>query len=102
MKRECKTPADRLQYAKDYYQLNKEKIHDRYVEAKLSKMLRRSDMVMYREWLYKLQERLKAEDLHGWLLWALELTRDKIIEEMEKLDGKEYRQTHKNNRTPDI
>lgn len=89
-----------------YYWANRELIKQKYREqadvANASKKVRRADLVMLREWSQKLTERLKNEDLTGWLRWAIELTREKINDKIDELNGKECRTTDKENRTPGI
>ena len=93
---------ERREYGRAYYWANRERIHQKYREqadvANASKKIRRADLVMLQEWSRKLQDRLKNEDLNGWLRWAIELTRDKINDKIDELNGK----TDKNDRTPGI
>ena len=93
---------ERLEYGRQYYWANRERIHQKYREqadvANKSKKIRRADLVMLTEWSKKLQDRLKDEDLNGWLRWAIELTRDKINDKIDELNGK----TDKNDRTPGV
>lgn len=93
---------ERLEYGRAYYWANRELIHQKYREqadvANKSKKIRRADLVMLTEWSRKLQNRLKDEDLTGWLRWAIELTRDKINDKIDELNGK----TDKNDRTPGV
>ena len=89
---------DRLEYGRQYYWANRERIHQKYREqadiANESKKVRRADLVMLREWREKLQDRLKDEDLNGWLRWAIELTRSKINDKIDDINGsKEHRKT---------
>ena len=89
-----------------YYWANRERIHQKYREqadvANKSKKVRRADLVMLTEWREKLQNRLKDENLNGWLRWAIELTRDKINDKIDELNGKECRTVNPENRTPGI
>jgi hypothetical protein len=89
---------DRREYGRQYYWANREIIRQRYREqadvANKTKKIRRADLVMLQEWSNKLTERLKSEDLGGWLRWALELTRSKIIDKINDINGgKEHRKT---------
>lgn len=97
---------DRREYGRQYYLANREMIRQRYREqadvANKSKKVRRADMVMLQEWSNKLTERLKSENLNGWLLWAIELTREKINDKIDELNGKECRTADKEDRTPGI
>lgn len=81
---------ERREYGRQYYWKNRDVIRQKYRQqadvANESRKLRRGDLVMYTEWLEKVEKRLKEQDLEGWLILALELTIDKITEEMEKLD----------------
>ena len=90
---------ERLRKGREYYWANRELIHQKYREqadvANASKKIRRADLVMLTEWSKKLQDRLKDEDLSGWLLWAIELTRDKINDKIDGINGcKEHRKTN--------
>lgn len=93
---------ERLEYGRAYYWANRERIHQKYREqadvANASRKIRRADLVMLKEWSEKLQKRLKDEDLTGWLRWAIELTREKINDKIDDLNGK----TDKNDRKPGI
>ena len=93
---------ERREYGRQYYWKNIDTIKQKYREqadvANASKKIRRADLVMLREWREKLQDRLKHEDLNGWLRWAIELTIDKINDKIDELNGK----TDKNDRTPGI
>lgn len=93
---------DRREYGRQYYWANREIIRQRYREqadvANASKKIRRADLVMLNEWSRKLAERLKDEDLSDWLRWALELTRSKINNKIDEINGK----TDKDDRTPNI
>lgn len=95
-----------LERGRAYYWANRERIHQKYREqadvANASKKIRRADLVMLTEWSKKLQDRLKDENLTGWLRWAIELTRDKINDKIDELNGKECRTADKENRTPGI
>lgn len=86
---------DRREYGRQYYWANRELIHQKYREqadvANKSKRIRRADLVMLTEWSKKLQNRLKDEDINGWLRWAIELTREKINDKINELNGKECR-----------
>ena len=97
---------DRREYGRQYYWKNVETIKQKYREqadvANASKKIRRADLVMLQEWSRKLQDRLKDEDLNGWLRWAIELTRDKINDKIDELNGKECRTADKDDRTPGV
>lgn len=91
-----------LERGRAYYWANRERIQQKYREqadvANKSKKVRRADLVMLQEWSKKLTERLKDEDLSGWLLWAIKLTIEKINDKIDELNGK----TDKDDRTPNI
>lgn len=89
---------DRREYGRTYYWTNREVIRQKYREqadvANVSKKVRRADLVMLTEWLRKLQDRLQDQELDGWLRWALELTRSKINDKINDINGgKEHRKT---------
>lgn len=83
---------ERLEYGRQYYWANRELIKQKYREqadiANVSKKVRRADLVMLTEWSEKLQNRLKDEDLNGWLLWAIKLTIDKINDKIDDINGR--------------
>lgn len=83
---------ERLEYGRQYYWKNRDVIRQKYRQqadvANESRKLRRGDLVMYTEWLEKVEKRLKEQDLEGWLRWSLELTRDEIIKKIEELNGR--------------
>lgn len=97
---------ERREYGRAYYWRNVDTIKQKYREqadvANASKRIRRADLVMLTEWSKKLQDRLKDEDINGWLRWAIELTREKINDKIDELNGKECRTADKENRTPGI
>lgn len=97
---------DRREYGRQYYWKNIDTIKQKYREqadvANKSKKVRRADLVMLQEWSKKLTERLKSEDLGGWLRWAIELTREKINDKIDELNGKECRTADKEDRTPGV
>lgn len=88
-----------LERGRAYYWANRERIQQKYREqadvANKSKKVRRADLVMLQEWSNKLTERLKSEDIAGWLRWAIELTREKISDKIDNINngGKEHRKT---------
>lgn len=89
----------RLEYGRAYYWKNIDIIKQKYREqadvANASKRIRRADLVMLQEWSNKLTERLKSEDLTGWLRWAIELTRSKINDKIDDINGdKKHRKTN--------
>lgn len=91
---------DRREYGRQYYWANREMIRQRYREqaniANESKKVRRAYLVMLTEWSEKLQERLKSEDISGWLLWAIKLTITKINDKIDNINNgsKERRTTN--------
>lgn len=93
---------ERREYGRQYYWQNRELIKQKYREqadvANASRKIRRADLIMLQEWSKKLHNRLEDEELSGWLRWAIELTRDKINDKIDELNGK----TDKNDRTPGI
>ena len=89
---------DRREYGRAYYWKNVDTIKQKYRQqadvANASKKIRRADLVMLTEWLRKLQDRLQDQELDGWLRWALELTRSKINDKINDINGgKEHRKT---------
>lgn len=97
---------DRREYGRAYYWKNIDTIKQKYREqadvANKSKKVRRADLVMLTDWLRKLQDRLTDQELDGWLRWALELTRSKIIDKIDELNGKEYRTVNPDDRSPNV
>ena len=96
-----------LERGRAYYWANRERIHQKYRQqadiANASKKIRRADLVMLTEWSKKLQNRLKDEDISGWLLWAIKLTITKINDKIDELNGgKECRTVNPEDRTPGI
>ena len=93
---------ERREYGRAYYWKNVDTIKQKYREqanvANASKRIRRADLVMLTEWSRKLQDRLKDEELSGWLLWSIKLTITKINEKIDELNGK----VDKNDRTPGV
>ena len=89
-----------LERGRAYYWASRERIQQKYREqadvANVSKKVRRADLVMLTEWSKKLTERLKDEDLTGWLRWAIELTRSKINDKINDINNgsKERRTTN--------
>lgn len=97
---------ERREYGRTYYWTNREVIRQKYREqadvANVSKKVRRADLVMLTEWLRKLQDRLKDQELDGWLRWALELTRSKINDKIDELNGKECRTVNQEDWQPGV
>ena len=98
---------ERLERGRQYYWANRELIKQKYREqadvANESKKVRRADLVMLKEWSEKLQERLKDEDLNGWLLWAIKLTITKINDKIDDINGgKEHRKIDEKDWSPGI
>lgn len=97
---------ERLEYGRAYYWANRERIHQKYRQqadiANASKKIRRADLVMLREWREKLVDRLKDEDLNGWLRWAIQLTVRKINDKIDEINGKEFRTVNPEDRQPGI
>ena len=97
---------ERREYGRAYYWKNIDTIKQKYREqadvANASKRIRREDLVMLTEWSKKLQNRLKDEDISGWLLWAIKLTITKINDKIDELNGKECRTADKEDRTPGV
>lgn len=93
---------DRREYGRAYYWRNVDTIKQKYRQqadiANASKKIRRADLVMLTEWREKLTDRLKNEDISGWLRWSIELTRSKINDKIDEINGK----TYKDDRTPNI
>lgn len=88
---------ERREYGRAYYWKNIDTIKQKYREqadvANESKKMRRADLVMLQEWSRKLQDRLKDEDLNGWLLWAIKLTITKINDKIDNINGSKKRRT---------
>lgn len=99
---------ERLEYGRQYYWANRELIKQKYREqadiANASKKIRRADLVMLTEWSNKLTERLKSEDLTGWLLWAIKLTITKINDKIDDINNgsKERRTVNPDDRSPNV
>lgn len=97
---------ERREYGRQYYWKNVDIIKQKYREqadiANASKKIRRADLVMLTEWSKKLAERLKDEDISGWLLWSIKLTIDKINDKIDEINGKECRTADKEDRSPGI
>lgn len=97
---------ERREYCRAYYWKNVDTIKQKYREqadvANASKKIRRADLVMLNEWSKKLQDRLEDEDLSGWVRWAIQLTREKINDKIDEINGKECRTVNPEDRTPGI
>ena len=97
---------ERREYGRAYYWKNVDTIKQKYREqadvANASKKIRRADLVMLTEWSKKLQDRLEDEDLSGWVRWAIQLTREKINDKIDEINGKECRTVNPEDSTPGI
>ena len=49
---------------------------------------RKADLATLKEWRESLTERLKSEDLTGWLRWSIELTIGKINDKIDDINGR--------------
>lgn len=85
------TKEEAIEYRRNYYLRNREKILAKYHEEAEKKRKKKhpanSDEKMLREWSRRLSERLEEEDLDDWLRWALELTRDANNRQIEKMNA---------------
>lgn len=90
------TKEEAIEYRRNYYLRNREKILRKYHEEAEKKRQKKkqeadtnSDEEMLREWSRRLSERLKEEDLDDWLRWSLELTRNEIMKKIDTLEDSE-------------
>lgn len=91
MKRKNKTSEKALEYQREYYKRNAERIREQYYQQQEQIKGRKkcnSLLEMLVEWNIKLQERLEQEDLESWLRWALELTRSENNRQIEQINGR--------------
>lgn len=88
-----KTSDKALEYQREYYRRNAERIREKYYQEQEQIRGRKkcnSLLEMLTEWNIKLTERLEQEDLENWLRWALQLTRDENNRQIEKINGGTY------------
>ncbi len=93
MKRKNKTSEKALEYQREYYKRNAERIREQYYQQQEQIRGRKkcnSLLEMLVEWNLKLQERLEQEDLENWLRWALQLTYDENNKQIENINGRTY------------
>lgn len=93
MKRNNKTSDKALEYQREYYKKNAERIREQYYQQQEQiKGRKKCDTIleMLQEWNIRLTERLLDPDLESWLRWALELTRSENNRQIEKINGRTY------------
>lgn len=98
MKKKNKTSEKALEYQREYYKRNAERIREQYYQQQEQIRGRKkcnSLLEMLQEWNLRLTERLSDPDLDSWLRWALELTREENNRQIEKINGR----THEGNTT---
>lgn len=86
-----KTKDKALEYQREYYRKNAERIREQYYQQQEQIRGRKkcnSLLEMLVEWNLRLTERLEKEDLDGWLRWALELTIDENNRQIEEINGR--------------
>lgn len=91
MKRKNKTREKALEYQREYYKRNAERIREQYYQQQEQIKGRKkcnSLLEMLTEWNLKLTERLSDPDLESWLRWALELTREENNKQIENINGR--------------
>ena len=90
-KRKNKTSKKALEYQREYYRRNAERIREQYYQQQEQiKGRKKCDTIleMFVEWNIKLQERLLDPDLDKWLRWALQLTIDENNKQIEEINGR--------------
>lgn len=98
MKRKNKTSKKALEYQREYYKRNAERIREQYYQQQEQIKGRKKSnslLEMLIEWNLRLTERLLDPDLESWLRWALELTREENNRQIEQINGR----THQGNIT---
>ena len=92
-KRRNKTSEKALEYQREYYKKNAERIKERYNQEQRQIRGRKkhnSLLEMLQDWNIRLTERLSDPDLESWLRWALELTRDENNRQIEQINGRTH------------
>ena len=92
-KRKNKTREEALEYQREYYRKNAERIREQYYQQQEQIKGRKKCntlLEMLTEWNIKLQERLEQEGLDSWLRWALELTRNENNKQIEQINGRTH------------
>lgn len=98
MKRKNKTSEKALEYQREYYKRNAERIREQYYQQQEQIKGRKKSnslLEMLIEWNLRLTERLLDPDLESWLRWALQLTVDENNRQIEQINGR----THQGNIT---
>ena len=93
MKKKNKTSEKALEYQREYYKRNAERIREQYYQQQEQIRGRKkcnSLLEMLQDWNLMLTERLLDPDLDSWLRWALELTRNENNRQIEKINGGTY------------
>lgn len=93
MKKNNKTSEKALEYQREYYRKNAERIREQYYQQQAQIKGRKkcnTILEMLIEWNLKLTERLLDPDLESWLRWALELTRDENNKQIVNINGRTY------------
>lgn len=91
MKRNNKTSEKALEYQREYYRKNAERIREQYYQQQEQiKGRKKCDTIleMLIEWNLRLTERLSDPDLDKWLRWALQLTIDENNRQIETINGR--------------
>ena len=97
MKKKNKTSEKALEYQREYYRKNAERIREQYYQQQEEiKGRKKCDTLleMLVEWNLRLTERLEQEDIDSWLRWALELTRDENNKQIEQLTNGSKNEGH--------
>ena len=92
-KRKNKTREEALEYQREYYRKNAERIREQYNQEQRQIRSRKkhdSLLEMLQDWNIRLTERLSDPDLDSWLRWALELTRDENNRQIEQINGRTH------------
>lgn len=97
MKRKNKTSEKALEYQREYYKRNAERIREQYYQQQEQiKGRKKCDTIleMLIEWNLRLTERLSDPDLDKWLRWALQLTYDENNKQIEQLTNGSKNEGH--------
>ena len=83
-----KTSDKALEYQREYYRRNAERIREKYYQEQEQIRGRKkcnSLLELLQEWNLRLTERLLDPDLDSWLRWALQLTVDENNKQIEQI-----------------
>lgn len=83
-----KTSEKALEYQREYYRRNAERIREKYYQEQEQIRGRKkcnSLLELLQEWNLRLTERLLDPDLESWLRWALQLTVDENNKQIEQI-----------------